>query len=163
MAWFVMIPPNYRSKSDAEKERVDLRVEFTNPAAIAAVSAGMVINGTNYGSGANPQFSEDLVKWKGPFATEAEAKTAQAPVQIPVNPAENIVNAAENADPLGGIAGALGAFFKAVTDGKMWRSLGWLVLGILLMLFGVLLWIGPAGARRSPFGVVASVAKRAGT
>jgi hypothetical protein len=146
MAWFVMIPPAYRAKSDAEKRRVDLRVEFTSPAAIAAVESGRVINGTNYGGGANPQFSEDLVKWKGPFATEAEAKTAQAPVEIPVNPAENIVNAAENADPLAGIAGSLEAFFQAATDGKLWRSLAWILLGILLMLIGVILWIGPAGA-----------------
>jgi hypothetical protein len=155
MAWFVMIPPAYRAKPDAEKERVDLRVEFTSPAAIAAVTAGMVINGTNYGSGANPQFSEDLVKWKGPFATEAEAKTAQAPVQIPVNPAENIGNAIQNADPLAGIAGSLTAFFQAVTDGKLWRSLAWILLGILLMLVGVFLWIGPAAARRSPLGMAA--------
>ena len=66
-------------------------------------------------------------------------------------------------DPLTGIAGSLEAFYQAVTDGKLWRSLGWILLGIALMLFGVLLWIGPAGARRSPFGVVASVAKQAGT
>lgn len=66
-------------------------------------------------------------------------------------------------DPLTGIAGALEAFFKAVTDGKTWRSVGWIVLGILLMLFGVLLWIGPSAARRTPFGIAASVAKQAGS
>jgi hypothetical protein len=153
MAWFVMIPPAYRTKSDAEKRRVDLRVEFTSPGAIAAVESGMVINGTNFGGQANPQFSLDLVKWKGPFATEAEAKTAQAPVEIPVNPAENLGNAIQNADPLAGIAGSLTAFFQAVTDGKLWRSLAWILLGILLMLLGVFLWLGPGAARRSPIGL----------
>jgi hypothetical protein len=155
MAWFVMIPPAYRAKPDAEKRLVDLRVEFTSPAAIAAVTSGMVINGTNYGNGANPQFSLDLVKWKGPFATEAEAQAAQAPIQQSPNPVNDAANAIANAGPLAGIAGSLEAFFGAVTDGKLWRSLGWILLGILLMLAGVLLWIGPSAARRSPLGMAA--------
>jgi hypothetical protein len=58
-------------------------------------------------------------------------------------------------DPLAGIAGALAAFFGALTDGKLWRSLGWVLLGILLMLLGVVLWIGPFAARRSPIGLAA--------
>ena len=57
--------------------------------------------------------------------------------------------------PLAGLAGSAEAFFGALTDGKMWRSLGWVLLGIVLMLFGVLLWIGPSAARRSPIGAVA--------
>jgi hypothetical protein len=155
MAWFVMIPPAYRAKSDAEKRLVDLRVEFTSPAAIAAVSSGMVINGTNFGGQANPQFSLDLVKWKGPFATEAEAQAAQAPVQQSPNPASDAANAIANAGPLAGIAGSLEAFFHALTDGKLWRSLAWILLGILLMLLGAFLWIGPAAVRRSPLGMAA--------
>lgn len=42
-----------------------------------------------------------------------------------------------------------------LTDGKLWRSLGWLLLGIVLMLLGVLWWIGPSAARRSPAGAAA--------
>lgn len=57
--------------------------------------------------------------------------------------------------PLAGIAGSFEALFTAVTDGKMWRSLGWILLGILLMIAGVLLWIGPGAARRSPIGIAA--------
>jgi hypothetical protein len=64
-------------------------------------------------------------------------------------------------DPLAGIAGALEAFFQALTDGKMWRSLGWIILGIVLLILGVLLWIGPAAERRSPFGIAGGVARRA--
>lgn len=42
-----------------------------------------------------------------------------------------------------------------LTNGKMWRSLGWLLLGIVLMLLAVGWWIGPSAARRSPLGVAA--------
>lgn len=57
--------------------------------------------------------------------------------------------------------GSLEAFYKLVTDGKLWRSLGWLLLGIALMLLGVLLWIGPSAARRSPAGIAAQTARNA--
>lgn len=62
--------------------------------------------------------------------------------------------AGENAlvGPLAAIGGSFEAFFGAVSDGKMWRSLGWIVLGILLMIVGVVLWIGPSTARRSIIG-----------
>jgi hypothetical protein len=33
------------------------------------------------------------------------------------------------------------AFFTAVTDGKMWRSLGWLFLGIFLFFFGLYMFL----------------------
>lgn len=47
------------------------------------------------------------------------------------------------------------AIWTELTDGRMWRSLGWLILGIVLMLLGVAWWIGPSAARRSPAGIVA--------
>jgi len=53
------------------------------------------------------------------------------------------------------IQNALSGFYDKLTDGKMWRSLGWLLLGIVIMLLGVLLWIGPSAARRSPAGLAA--------
>jgi len=42
-----------------------------------------------------------------------------------------------------------------LSDGKMWRSAGWLFLGVVLMLLGVLWWIGPSAARQSPGGMIA--------
>lgn len=42
-----------------------------------------------------------------------------------------------------------------LTDGRMWRSLGWILLGIVLMLAGVAWWIGPSAARRGPAGIIA--------
>lgn len=50
-------------------------------------------------------------------------------------------------NPLAGIAGSMEAFFAAVTDGKLWRSLGWILLGIVLIMAGIYLWIAPAAGR----------------
>lgn len=44
-------------------------------------------------------------------------------------------------NPLSGVAGALEAFYHAITDGAMWRSLGWLLLGMVLFLAGTALWL----------------------
>jgi len=52
-------------------------------------------------------------------------------------------------NPLAGIAGAAEAFFTAVTDGKLWRSLGWVLLGIILVMAGVYLWIVPPAANKA--------------
>jgi len=57
----------------------------------------------------------------------------------------------------GGAITAAEGIWTELTDVRMWRSLGWLVLGIVLMLLGVLWWIGPAGARRSPAAVARGV------
>jgi hypothetical protein len=40
-----------------------------------------------------------------------------------------------------GVFGSLTAFFATITDGKMWRSLGWILLGIMIMAFGINLWL----------------------
>lgn len=65
--------------------------------------------------------------------------------------------------PIAGLVTAIEAIWAGATDGKFWRSLGWIILGIMLMLVGVLLWIGPSAERRSPFGVAADVARQAAT
>ena len=56
---------------------------------------------------------------------------------------------------LSGLTTVAEGIWAGVTDGKLWRSLGWLLLGIALMLAGVAWWIGPSAARRSPAGVIA--------
>lgn len=55
------------------------------------------------------------------------------------------------------------AIWTQLTNAKMWKSLGWLLLGIVLMLAGVLLWIGPSAARRSPIGMAADAGRAAAT
>lgn len=42
---------------------------------------------------------------------------------------------------LSDIAAALVAFFSEITDFRMWRSLGWLLLGIVLLAGGLILWL----------------------
>ncbi|HZR54578.1 MAG TPA: hypothetical protein VFB06_34395 [Streptosporangiaceae bacterium] len=37
------------------------------------------------------------------------------------------------------VAGTLAAISRTLFDGKMWRSLGWILLGLVLLLGGVLL------------------------
>lgn len=37
--------------------------------------------------------------------------------------------------------GSLEAFYKVITDGKLWRSLGWLWLGIVLIIVGIAMWL----------------------
>jgi hypothetical protein len=61
-------------------------------------------------------------------------------------------------NPLSGVdklAGVVEGVWATVSDYKMWRSLGWLTLGIVLMLLAVGWWIGPSAARRSPLGLAA--------
>ena len=42
------------------------------------------------------------------------------------------------------VAAVLAAFFATLTDGKFWRSLGWLLLGLVLLGIGIVVLIGPA-------------------
>jgi hypothetical protein len=42
---------------------------------------------------------------------------------------------------LEGIAKVLGDIGRALTDGKMWRSLGWLIAGLVIAGLGVTLWL----------------------
>lgn len=41
---------------------------------------------------------------------------------------------------LSDVGSVLLGFFGAVTDGTMWRSLGWLLLGVIMMFAGLALW-----------------------
>lgn len=124
MTWFVMIPPSYKSLSDTEKRRVDFRVEYTDPNAIKAVEAGKVINGSNYGNGGNPQMSQDLIMWKGPYPTEDAAKKAQDPIQQSPNPISDAVTASKD---------ALGGFNIA----NWFLRIGEILLGLVLIGVGV--------------------------
>lgn len=55
-------------------------------------------------------------------------------------------------NPFGDVASALSAFYAQVTKASMWKSLGWVLLGILIMLIGILLWTGPGALKASPYG-----------
>lgn len=69
------------------------------------------------------------------------------------NPQGAVVSDAATGAGLFGLVTTIEGIWADVTNGKMWRSLGWLILGIVLMLLGVAWWIGPSAARMSPLGV----------
>lgn len=47
---------------------------------------------------------------------------------------------------IGGLFAPVTAFFATVTDGRMWRSLGWLILGLIITGIGINLWLhNPVG------------------
>jgi hypothetical protein len=50
----------------------------------------------------------------------------------------------------GGVIPVMEGMWAGLTDGKFWRSLGWLLLGVLLMLLGAGWWIGPKAAAAMP-------------
>jgi hypothetical protein len=59
----------------------------------------------------------------------------------------NVVNTAGPATAsvpsgLGPLITTIEGIWAALTDGKLWRSLGWLLLGITLMLMGASWWVG---------------------
>jgi len=135
--WFVMIPPGYASKSDAEKELVDFRISY--PAGSQGwkdANAGKIVQGAEGNTG-NPQVSEQLVKWKGPFATEAEAKTAQNPQQQSANPVYDAVNAAQNATGALSIPASIGNFFAALGNANTWIRVAKVIVGGVLLIVGL--------------------------
>lgn len=92
----------------------------------------------------------------GPFTNLKDAQDAyktgaqNAPTGIPgiditpqggittSNPFQGLADVANALAKIGAVMFDIG---KAVTDGKMWRSLGWLILGLLLALGGAALWL----------------------
>lgn len=87
------------------------------------------------------------VDTQGPFSTQAEAQAAASKKET-----EN-KNAAHKAEdkkfphlpnPLGGVeevGAVLEAAFRTITDVKFWRSLGWLTIGIGLLILGLAIWM----------------------
>ena len=64
------------------------------------------------------------------------------------------------AGPIAGLVTVIEGVWAGITDGKFWRSLGWLLLGITLMLLGVLWWIGPSSARQGPAEAAGAAGRR---
>ena len=60
------------------------------------------------------------------------------------------------AGPITGLVTTIQGVWAGITDGKFWRSLGWIILGIVLMLLGASWWIGPSGVV-SPFARASAI------
>ncbi len=85
----------------------------------------------------------------GPFTSAADAQKAfqtgatPAASSIPgvsINP-DGSVSLSNPLSGLEAIARVMGDLGRAITDGKMWRSLGWIVLGLIVFGFGLVLWL----------------------
>jgi hypothetical protein len=138
--WFVMIPPSYVSDSTSEKEKVDFVIQY--PAGSQAwkdAYAGKIIQGTEGNTG-NPQVSEQLIKWLGPYATQAEAKTAANPQQQSPNPVNDATNAVENSNQGKAVfsgVNAIGNFFNTLGEASTWRRVAKVVIGGTLLIFAL--------------------------
>jgi hypothetical protein len=152
--WFVMIPPGYASASDAEKELVDFRVQYpAGSQAWADANAGRILSASESGYG------QQLVRWKGPFATEAEARTAQNSQQQSPNPLNDLTNAAQNATgPLTGLA-AIGDFFTKLGNANTWLRVAEVLLGagIIIVALAKLAGDTPAGRAAVKAGKAAAI------
>jgi hypothetical protein len=138
---------------------------------MASTDPWWVIVGTSYGS--QPTFdifqasqadaetrSKQIVEVStqqnlfGPYQTKADAQQAAGG-----QGADPVTAPTAGGNPLSGVeapftdtAHALSGFYEKLTDGKMWRSLAWLLLGVILMFAGATMIIGPSASRMSPLG-----------
>jgi hypothetical protein len=117
--WFVCIDPSDKGKPVSRLEQVDFRIQVktNNPNYHILMTGGTI----NWGG-------QPLTRWKGPYATEAEAKKAQNPVQQSPNPLTDLKSAAVNSN-----LNPLGALFQA----NIWMRVGEVVLGLILIAIGV--------------------------
>lgn len=134
--WFVMIPPSYVNASTAEKEKVDFVIQFTaGSQAWNDANAGKILSAAESNTG-SAGVGEQLVKWQGPFATQAEAHTAANPQQQSLNPANDAINAAENSNALA-IPASIGTFFSDLTSPNLWIRIAKVIIGGALVLIGL--------------------------
>lgn len=96
----------------------------------------------------------------GPFGTQAAAQAywhqhgLQTPQQVKhsetTGPNLSLPNPLAGIDEIGAV---LKAFFTTVTDWHFWASLGWILLGLVLMAAGIRLWLGKPLLPKMPAAV----------
>jgi hypothetical protein len=125
--WWVLIPIEDKGKPASFLEKVDFRLQFgPGTKEYALLRARKPIQ---FGPGLQ------LIYWRGPYATEAEAKKVQNPQPSPENPVP----------ALSGL-NAIGDFFARLTEASTWIRVGEVVAGGLLLYVGVKALVTPAGA-----------------
>jgi hypothetical protein len=153
----------------------DVKGKVTKPPTAATVvpaasGTWYVINGApptgpgGIGSGildytvAQKPFPAGATEVSGPYRTraEAEAGLARDKARAQSFKGPDIPN------PLSGIGAVghwIGLAVKHLTDGAMWRSIGWLLLGMILVIAGVYLWFRTSNAYKSLESSVTGIAK----
>lgn len=62
---------------------------------------------------------------------------------------------------LDSIGASIEAFYDVITDGKLWRSVAWIILGALLLYAGIYLWFRGSNLYKSLEGEVTTAVKAA--
>lgn len=131
--WWVVVPTVDKNSSVSSKEQVDFRVQY--PAGSAGDKAMRARQPYN-----DPEFGQWVAYWKGPYATEAQAKTAQAPAGSPENPVSGAVKASgdnpSGTTPLSGID-AIGHFFSNLSQRGFWIRIAKVGIGIVMIVVGL--------------------------
>lgn len=91
-----------------------------------------------------------IVRETHKYDTEDEAKKAQSKALKPNDPFPGFPNPLSGIDRIGAV---VEAFFRAVTDVKFWRSLGWILLGIIMLVVGIRIWMGKPLLPQAPVPV----------
>lgn len=123
--WFVCIDPVDKGKPASYLDKVDFRIQVqpSDPNYKTLMSGGVINwNGQN------------LIRWKGPFATEAEALKAQNPQPSPENPVAPVVQGVENSVP--GLS-QIGTFFSDLSQASTWVRVAEVLAGLVLIAVGV--------------------------
>lgn len=123
--WFVCIDPVDKGKSVAYLESVDFRIQVQpSDPNYKTLQSGGVINWNG----------QNLIKWQGPFATEAQAQKAQNPKPSPENPAAPVIQGVTNSVP--GLS-QIGTFFSSLGQANTWIRVGEVLLGFILIAVGL--------------------------
>jgi hypothetical protein len=146
--WWWVVPP--AQQGDTSRPGSAQLISTTTSGALYTALLG---NGTGTLNG------QQVSRFQGPFTSESEARAANpaggseaqviaagagAGLQAAGGVGLPTIPGASAANPLAGlgdVAAALKAFYSAVTDGKMWRSVAWILLGALLVFNGIVLWL----------------------
>jgi hypothetical protein len=104
----------------------------------AAAEALKIVDGSVAGPYASQAAAQQAVSSGSVKSPPSTAQASNSPSLGNVPGAGAVTN---DLSALGDVAAAMKSFYSAVTDGKMWRSVAWILLGLILMVNGILLWL----------------------
>jgi hypothetical protein len=113
-SWWVLIPQSDEGESTAQLDKVDFRLQFAP--STPEYTDLMQRKPIQYGPGLT------LVYWKGPFASETQAKKEQSPKASP-NPIASAASGVEK----------MYDFFGALDQSATWLRVGEFVIGGIVM------------------------------